>query len=37
VLLPRCVRLVLQGRVRLHQGRTVVRDVAGDALALFGA
>jgi phosphoribosylglycinamide formyltransferase-1 len=35
-LLPRCVRLVLQGRVRLQQGRTVLRDVAGDELALIG-
>jgi phosphoribosylglycinamide formyltransferase-1 len=36
-LLPRCVQLVLQGRVRLQHGRTVLRDVAGDELALFGA
>ena len=36
VLLPRCVRLVLQGRVRLLQGRTVVHEAAGEALALFG-
>jgi phosphoribosylglycinamide formyltransferase-1 len=36
VLLPRCVRLVLQGGVRLHQGRTVVHEAAGEALALFG-
>lgn len=37
VLLPRCVRLVLQGAVRWHQGRTVELDVAGESLALFGA
>ncbi len=37
VLLPRCVRLVLQQRVRLEQGRVVARDVAADDLAILGA
>jgi phosphoribosylglycinamide formyltransferase 1 len=37
LLLPRCVRLVLQERVSLQHGRVVVRDAAPDELALLGA
>jgi phosphoribosylglycinamide formyltransferase-1 len=37
VLLPRCVRLVLQERVCLQRGRVVVRDSAGEDLAILGA
>jgi phosphoribosylglycinamide formyltransferase-1 len=36
VLLPRCVRLVLQERVTLQQGRVVLRDVVADELAMLG-
>jgi phosphoribosylglycinamide formyltransferase-1 len=36
VLLPRCVRLVLQERVTLQQGRVVLRDAVADELALLG-
>lgn len=36
VLLPRCVRLVLEERVKLRQGRVVLRDAAADHLALLG-
>jgi phosphoribosylglycinamide formyltransferase-1 len=37
VLLPRCVRLVLQERVTLQQGRVVLRDAVADELALLGS
>jgi phosphoribosylglycinamide formyltransferase-1 len=37
VLLPRCVRLVLQERVCLQRGRVVVRDNVGEDLAILGA
>jgi phosphoribosylglycinamide formyltransferase 1 len=37
VLLPRCVRLVLQERVKLQQGRVVLRDAVADELALLGS
>jgi phosphoribosylglycinamide formyltransferase-1 len=36
VLLPRCVRWLCEGRVALREGRAAYRDLAGDALALFG-
>jgi phosphoribosylglycinamide formyltransferase-1 len=36
VLLPRCVRLVLQERVTLQQGRVVLRDAVAHELALLG-
>lgn len=37
VLLPRCVRLVLQERVTLQQGRVLLRDAVADELALLGS
>lgn len=37
LLLPRCVRLVLQERVTLQQGRVVLRDAVADELALLGS
>ncbi len=37
LLLPRCVRLVLQERVRLEQGRVMARDVSADDLAILGS
>jgi phosphoribosylglycinamide formyltransferase 1 len=36
VLLPRCVRWLCEGRVVLSDGRAALRNLPGDALALFG-
>ncbi len=36
MLLPRCVRWLCEGRIRLADGKVVVRNLAPDALALFG-
>lgn len=36
VLLPRCVRWLCEGRVKLREGHALFNDLPGDALALFG-
>ena len=34
-LLPRCVRWVCEGRIRLEDGRVIARDLPVDALSVF--